>query len=179
LGILGLSAMDVPLSDRHRPSTQELALPLLAAVQVGIASILFPWLLGDWATALLVIAASWPFAIAAGLLSAVPLGRTVFVEIEVSCWLILLAVVRDRPWSTHWTTATAALLSVGLGGLWYLEQEFENALRIGWRGPIVQVAKLSSGSVLGINDPIILICIIVVITELIRHYARSTFIKTS
>lgn len=125
---LGVGAGGLALSDQFPHPAERLALAELLVAQVLAASLLFPWLLRNLNTTLILIASTAPFLQLAGMLSSAPPLRTFLAGLYVALWLLLLFLLRRHFLQTpHYqllatAVSTAATLAAPL--LWYLQAEF-------------------------------------------------------
>ncbi len=150
---LVVGAMNIPLSARPLP-TQQLAIHELIVVQLGAAALLFPFLLRDGLTAMLVIGAGVAFTFLAGYVSVTPLAQTMPAAAYVACvlagltgWRAVLSGARRQMLGV----AAAAAVSLGGGVLWYLHAEASSASvdwsRAAFFGPIPgAIAQIESPS---------------------------------
>ena len=81
--VIQLIALAIPIArvpffaTKHFPHTPEtLASGVMLVFQIGSSALLFPFLLRDAKTATMAVAASWPFTVLAGFLTAQPDQRT-------------------------------------------------------------------------------------------------------
>jgi len=123
---LALSAFRVPLWARFPQAGELLALPVMLAVQIATASILFP-LFDDWTKAATALPAACPMGLIAGTLSAAPLRTTAIGELNVALWILALTAAAvscrsPRARSVAWAVATTS--SIGGALLLYLRLEF-------------------------------------------------------
>ena len=127
LAALLLSASRIALWARAPRATEQLALPMLLAFQVGVSSLIFPHLLRTWRQTILVIASAWPLAQLASYLGDAPASALVRCEVYVCIWLITLHLWRrtlPNPRDQLSLAAAASLLSIGGPLLWYLRADF-------------------------------------------------------
>jgi len=116
----------VPLAAGYPRPAELLAAQVMAVTQVTGAALLFPWLMRTSASAIVVVATTWPFLALAGSVSGVPPMRLIGVGSHVTAWMIagwawaLWAPARSRPAAV----AAAALITLGSLALFYLWLEF-------------------------------------------------------
>src|SRR5690348_6559419 len=91
---LSVAAFRIPLWAQAPANGEFLALKLLAIIQIGASSLLFPWLMRNWRQSIMIVAASWPFIALAGLLSAEELRSIGYVAVFVTAWLVVLIMLR-------------------------------------------------------------------------------------
>jgi hypothetical protein len=130
LAALSLATLRIPLAAKYPQPGELLATHVMLAAQVAASALVFPYLMRDWRTAAAVIAAAWPFAASASVLSALPPGAAALGELYVTLWLVALALwsaVLRGPRSRAYGVAIAAALSIGGAALWYLSLEFNPA----------------------------------------------------
>jgi hypothetical protein len=147
LAALSVAALGIPLAAKYPQPAEVLATHVMLATQVAAGALHFPYILGDWRTAAGVIAAAWPFAATASVLSATPLNTTAAAEAYVSIWLFGLALwcaVLPGPRSKSYGVAVAATLTVGGGCLWYLGREFDpvSSGAVGGNGDLLAASPL-------------------------------------
>jgi hypothetical protein len=126
---LGLCAGRIGLWARAPQATEQSALVVMLAVQVGISSLIFPHLLGTVGSTVLAVASAWPMGQLACYLSDASPGALLRGELYVSIWLLTLHL-----WTLALPAPAAKLLGmaavglIGLGGpvLWYLRTEFRD-----------------------------------------------------
>jgi hypothetical protein len=145
---LAISVFRLPLWARFPQPGEWLALPVMLAVQSGVAALLLP-ILDDWSIAGSILAAGWPMALIAGSLSATPVRTAVECEMYLSLWIMGLAV-----WSRACAQyrgiacAIAACWSIGGALLVYLRAEFAPAkepLTGALAGPLVASIQIFFG----------------------------------
>jgi hypothetical protein len=127
MAALGLSAGRVALWARAPQATEQLALTIMLATQIGASALIFPHLLGTRRATILAIASAWPMALLAAQLADAPFAILVRGELYVSIWLISLHLwTRALPSSSAKLLGTAIAALVSLGGpvLCYLRMEF-------------------------------------------------------
>ena len=135
LATLAIAAARVPLSARFPPAGEQFAAYAMIVAQVVAVSLLFPFLLRDAATTLMVILTALPFLQLAAYLSSTPLVRAGLAAAYVAAWIITLALLR-----AGLRTRSAALLGVAIavawsvGGaiVWYASAESREASAIDW-----------------------------------------------
>jgi hypothetical protein len=130
------------------PSTPEtLALSVMVVFQIGGAALFFPFLMRDARSAVMVIAASWPFTVMAGFLAAQANQRKIpAAAVYVSAWLLGLTIwskVLRTPRARGVGIAAGVLLALGGPLLWYLQAEYGAGIEgpawgvVGSWGPIL------------------------------------------
>jgi hypothetical protein len=132
VGVLALAAGRVPLAARYSSTGERHALDLLMAAQVGLASLLFPWLLRDISAAVMAIASCWPALALAVMLSALKPAALLIAGGYVTLWLAVLtawrfALASER--SQMIGTAVAATWAIGGPVVWYLRAEFNSPMQ--------------------------------------------------
>jgi hypothetical protein len=103
----------------------------MLAVQIGVASLLFPALLANFNATILAIATAWPMAQLAAYLSDSTALQFALGELYVSAWLAglyLWARVLQVNWVKIPSAALATMISIGGVALLYLRMEFGGAL---------------------------------------------------
>jgi len=127
---LGISAGRIPFyAIKSFPQPAELlAMPLMRMVQIGGSAMLFPFLLRDARTAGMVIAASWPFALLAGILTGFPqswekLASVLFITVWLSGLALWRTLLRS-PRSQAIGVSVATLLVFGGPLINYLGLEY-------------------------------------------------------
>jgi len=147
LAALSVAALRFPLAAKYPQPAELLATHVMLATQVAAGALLFPYILGDWRTAAGVIAAAWPFAATASVLSATPLTTTAAAEAYVSIWLLGLALWRavlPGTKSKSYGVAVTTTLTVGGALLRYLAREFDltSSAPVGGNGDLFAAAPL-------------------------------------
>lgn len=142
-----MAVMRIPMSARFHQPAEDLAVEMMVVSQVAASAMLFPLLMRDGKTTLILIAASWPFAQLAGFLSNVPPMRMAAASLYVSTWLAALGIWRAALPSQRSQLigiAVATILSLGGPLLAYLRLEFSSG-KIDPRllGPVVAAIGLS------------------------------------
>jgi hypothetical protein len=140
---LGLSAARIPLAITFPAATEQLALALMLAVQIGVASLLFPTLFENWKMTAIAIFTAWPMAQLAAMLADVSDARWIVAEAFVSFCLITMSLWRFvLPGRKTLAASVAALLCLGGPVLLYLRADFSRDSgqivwqRDAWFGPI-------------------------------------------
>ncbi|MGB7156423.1 MAG: hypothetical protein WBD40_00065 [Tepidisphaeraceae bacterium] len=142
---LALAALRVPLSARFPLPGEQFAIHIMIVVQVTAAALLFPLLLRDATTTLMVILTTVPFLQLAAYLSSVSLSRAGLAGGYVACWIATLALsramLRTRQ-AEMLGVALALAWSVGGAVIWYVNAESREPARIDWShnglfGPIL------------------------------------------
>jgi hypothetical protein len=156
----------------------------MIAVQIGIAALLFPYLMRDLLTSILVIAASWPFtAMAQSLAGQTSRQHAAFTVAYVSGFLICLALWRIALRSFRAKAiaiAVASLLIFGGTFLAYLRCEYTlgtsaNLLDFGHYSPILGALVVSNHD-FQIHAPWILLgvnLILALIAATISHFITA------
>jgi hypothetical protein len=129
LAAIGISAARVALWARAPLATEQLALILMLATQVGASALIFPHLLGTRGATILAVASGWPMALLAAQLADAPFPILLRAELYVTIWLISLHFwnrALPSPSAKLLATAIAAMISLGAPMLWYLRMEFSN-----------------------------------------------------
>ena len=142
LGVFALVVCQIPLAAQYAEPAETLAAHLLLGAQVVAAALLFPFLLRDARTAVQIIAAAWPFQLAAGYLAGMSLGAIVWPAVLVTAWLATLALsapLLRSPRGAAAGTTLAVVLTVGLAALRYLRVEFGG----GGAGPLAALEDVS------------------------------------
>ena len=145
----------LPLAAKYPRPEESLAAYVMLVAQVVGSGLLFPYLMRDWRTAAITIAAAWPFLLLAAGIAAVPAGDASRAAGYVTAWLIALALWRTAlpgPRSLAIATAIWGLLTVGAATVWYLQSEFvtEGDNDLTWLSPLVaSVRQLTSARVRG------------------------------
>ena len=147
---LGLSAGRIPFyAIKSFPQPAELlAMPLMLGVQIGASAILFPFLLRDARAVGLVIAASWPFTVLAGILTGLPLTWPALASlIFITIWLAGLALWSKplrSPRAQAVGTSVATLFAFGGPVITYLGLEYGASSTAGIDGPISAAITIST-----------------------------------
>src|SRR5688572_25542965 len=94
MAVLVLAAQRVPLSARFPLEAEKLAVHEMLVVQIAVSAMLFPWLLRDRITTLLITLSNILFAHLAAHLAGVPHTRAAIAAAYVVGWLIGLALWR-------------------------------------------------------------------------------------
>jgi hypothetical protein len=145
IAALAVAAFHIPLWAQAPANGELQALKLLGVVQIGVSSLVFPFLMRNWRQSAMVLAATWPFIALAGLLSAEDIRTIGYLAAFVMTWLVVLIVLRTAlRTTTQKMIAVAAVSLWSLGGLliWYFREEFGSETTSGFiaLGPIVEVA---------------------------------------
>src|SRR5205823_3369437 len=102
---------------------------VMLVVQVVSAAMLFPFLLRDLRAAAMVVAASWPFTVIAGILTGFSEPRVLGAAgLAVTAWLVGLALWRPALRTARAEAVgvtVAVLMALGVPLLWYLRAEYE------------------------------------------------------
>jgi hypothetical protein len=132
VGALAMAAGRIPLAARYPITGERFALDLLMAVQIGFAALLFPWLLRDFAAAVMAIASCWPTLALAVMLSALKPGTLLIAGGFVTLWLACLTAWRfalASEKSQMIGTSIAAIWAIGGPVVWYLRAEFNSPMQ--------------------------------------------------
>ena len=124
---LAVSAARIRLWASAPQASEQLALAVLLAAQIGSASLLMPRLLASGRSTLIAIVTAWPLGELASFLADQPLARFIAAQAYVSVCLLGLycwtRVIR-RPTAQLYASALAIMASAGGAVLWYLHLEF-------------------------------------------------------
>lgn len=152
---LSLAALRVPLAARFPPPGEQFAIHTMLATQIIASALLFPFLLRDLPTSVMVILTLAPFVQLASYLSAVPITRAALAALYVGVWLTTLALWRAMLRSRRGQmvgVASAVALSLGGAVIWYVRAESREPGPIDWSadglfGPILgAVSQIESAS---------------------------------
>jgi hypothetical protein len=124
---LWMGAARVPFSAHPARPGEIISVQLVLVGQLAGASLLFPYLMRDWRSGLIVIVTGWPMALLAGFLAGAEENKTAMAELYVTAWLAGLLVWQFVLRSEKSQLIGAAVASAAaLGGvvLWYLRAEF-------------------------------------------------------
>ena len=146
--VLLLPVMQVPLSDEFPRPTEKIAADEMIVAQIALSALLFPILIRDFASAIVMAAAIGPFLLLAGLLSSTPPYRLLESAIFLSIWILGLGLLRvdSSKWNA-WTCAIISTIAVGSAIAAYLREEFSNGNINGLVfGPIVGALDVVHGS---------------------------------
>lgn len=127
LAALGICAQRAALWARAPQATEQLALIVMLAVQIGTSALIFPHLLGTARATILAVASGWPMALLAAEMSDASCAVLIRSETYVSIWLVSLHLYTralPTPRAKLLASAVAALISIGGPVLWYLRMEF-------------------------------------------------------
>lgn len=125
--VLLLPVMQVQLSEEFPRPAEKLAIEELVVAQIALSALFFSVLLRDFASALVIAAATWPFLLLAGLLSSTPPSRLLETGGFISLWIVALALIRtDSIKSNAWATAIASAFAIGGAIAAYLRAEFSS-----------------------------------------------------
>lgn len=160
-----LAAARVPLSAGFANPPESLALHEMIIAQIAVSGMLFPFLLRDWRTAMVIACMSLPFTLLAGFLASRPFQQTAIIAAYVVCWIFCLASWRAAlPARLHLTgVAVANILALGGVTLWYLRNEFRPWTEtMDWKtdallGPIIGAMSLLGAKPPGIRPWLILV----------------------
>lgn len=126
MAMLVIAARDVPLWARFPAEGDRLAVHEMLVAQIIASALLFPWLLRDGVTTLLVAAAAIAFGQVSAFIAGASHMRALLAGAYVVGWLIGLALWRDalsRWRATMPGVASAAALSLGGVVIAYLQAE--------------------------------------------------------
>jgi hypothetical protein len=127
--VLTFAAARIPLFARFDPPFERWALHLLAAAQVAVASLLFPWLMRSIRSSLFTILFAIPLLGLAALLGQMGARDLLLTAGAVVAWLVSLALwrrcIHSKP-AQLTASAAASCTTIGGGVLLYLTQEFSN-----------------------------------------------------
>jgi hypothetical protein len=123
--VLLLPVMQVQLSDEFPRPAEKLAAEEMVVAQIAMSALLFAVLIREFASAMVLTAASWPFLLLAGLLSSTASERLVEAGAFISGWIIGLALWRGESvkWNS-WASAIASTYAIGGAIAGYLRAEF-------------------------------------------------------
>src|ERR1051325_1322831 len=88
--VLLLPVLQVQLSDEFPRPAEKLAIEEMVVSQIALSALLFPLLLRDFPSAIVMAATTWPFLLLAGLLSSTPAYPLLEAGAFVSIWIIAL-----------------------------------------------------------------------------------------
>ena len=109
MAVLVLAAQRVPLSARWPHESERLAVHEMLVAQIAVSALLFPWLLRDRITTILVAASGILFLYLAAFLAGVDHVRVTLVAGQVVGWIVGLAMW--RPLLAQWR---ATMIGVGM-----------------------------------------------------------------
>jgi hypothetical protein len=127
LGVLLLGVMQVPLSEQFPRPAERMAATEMVVAQIAFAALLFPILMPTAGAVMVMVGATWPFLLLAGVLSSSSPYRMLEVGAFISGWIISLGIVgvgvSDLRWRMWWVGVGGA---VAIGGAIaaYLRMEF-------------------------------------------------------
>ena len=146
--VLLLPVMQVQLSDEFPRPAEKLAIEEMIVAQIALSALLFPVLIRDFASAIVMAATTWPILLLAGLLSSTPPYRLLESGIFISIWTLGLGLLRvdSAKWNA-WTCAIVSTIAIGSAIAAYLREEFSNGNINGLVfGPIVGALDVVHGS---------------------------------
>ena len=146
--VLLLPVLQVQLSDQFPRPAEKLAADEMVVAQIALSALLFPILLRDFSTAIVLAATTWPFLFLAGLLASTAPHRLLEVGAYILIWMLALALLHvDSARSNALTCAIASTIAIGGAIAAYLHAEFSsgemNPLLF---GPIVGALDVLNGS---------------------------------
>ncbi|HEV2295178.1 MAG TPA: hypothetical protein VGR35_15090 [Tepidisphaeraceae bacterium] len=187
---LSLAVFRVPLSARFPLPGEQFAIHLTLAAAVVASAMLFPFLLRDAKTSVMMILTIAPFVQLSSYLSLIPPGRAALAGLYVATWLITLALWRTvlRSQRAQMLGVSCALaLSMGGAILWYVRAESPQPEPIDWSrdgmcGPILgAMAQLHARPVPPstwiISVLLLVVSSVIVITVRKRRVGRSGTIR--
>ena len=123
--VLLLPALQVPLADEFPRPAEKLAIEEMVVAQIALSALLFPLLLRDFASGIVIAASTWPFLLLAGLLSSTSSHRLLEVGTFISLWITALGLLRTESmkWNA-WTSAIVSTIAIGGAIAAYLRAEF-------------------------------------------------------
>ncbi len=127
---LAATTSRVPLWAKYPATGEDFAFATVLCAQVVGSALLFPLLLRDRLTAVMVIGSAWPMTLIAGAISSVPVELVVRSAVYLSAWLITLAAwtVVLRPPIFHLpAVAVATALAFAHPLVLYLNADFGEA----------------------------------------------------
>lgn len=142
---LAVAVFRAPLSARFPPPGEQFAIHIMLIVQVVVSAMLFPFLMRDVKTSVMVILTIVPFVQLSSYLSTIPIARAALAAGYVATWLVTLALWRAilQPRRGEMLGVACALaLSLGGAVMWYLRAESHPPRPIDWSrdgmfGPIL------------------------------------------
>ncbi len=153
---LSLGALRVPLSARFPPPGEQFAIHIMLVTQIVASALLFPFLMRDAKTSVMIVLTIAPFVQLASYLSAVPITRAALAALYVAAWLTTLATwrvfFRSRS-AEMFSVALAVAWSVGIAIAWYVMAESRVSAGVDWAtdglfGPILgAIAQVHAPSV--------------------------------
>ena len=105
---LAITGFRLPTSARPSPNPEFSAAAVVLITQLGVGTVLFPWLFRELHGSLLVILSTFPMIALAAFLSATPFPRLVLPTLLTLGWLAALAILRSTMSShqlQHFTVA--------------------------------------------------------------------------
>ncbi len=127
LGVLLLGVMQVPLSEEFPRPAEKMAATEMVVAQIAFGALLFPILMPTAGAVMVMVGATWPFLLLAGVLSSSPPYRMLEVGAFISVWIISLGIVgvgvSDLRWRMWWVGVGGAV-SIGGAIAAYLRKEF-------------------------------------------------------
>lgn len=132
---LSLGALRIPLSARFPPPGEQFAIHIVLVAQVVASALLFPLIMRDVKTSVMVILTTVPFVQLASYLSAIDAARAALAAAYVATWLAVLAawrpLLRTRGDQMR-GVACAVALSLGAAIIWYVRAETRASAPIDW-----------------------------------------------
>ncbi len=128
LAALAVAAAQGRLSANFGTNAEQFAIQEMLAAQIIFAGMLFPFLLRDVATTVVIIASAAPFLLLSSFLSATPRNTVATLYVYLALWLLALGFWRAAlPTRSHFLAiAVANLLTLGIPLLKYFHLEFSN-----------------------------------------------------
>lgn len=144
---LTLPVFQIPLSENVIRPVERRAIDEVAILQIAGSSLLIPFLFQNLGTSAALAAASWPFVLLAGFLSATANAQIFACTVYLSAWLTILALgnfVCSCSRARLAFTALASLASIGGASLWYIHAEFASTQPLSSHGvgPILDVLTI-------------------------------------
>jgi hypothetical protein len=147
LAVLGLSSMRVMFWAREPQDSEQFALCLMLATQVGLAALIFPVLLNNAISLVGALVSGFTMAALASFLSSAGSHALIAGTVYVGLWLVALSLVAQSLRCQRvrlLASGAAALLALGGPLLVYLREEFVNG------GPSMsQTTRALFGPVMG------------------------------
>jgi hypothetical protein len=145
--VLLLPVMQVQLSEDFPRPAEKLAAVEMVVAQIALSALLFPILLQNFATAMVMAATTWPFLLLAGLLSSTPSYRSLEAGAFISIWMIALGALRvDSAKSNAWMSCIVSAIAIGGACAAYLRAEFGSGeISTSFFGPIVSALDVLHG----------------------------------
>lgn len=124
---LGLGSGGVAMSARWPLPGSSMALHVMLAGQMILASLIFPWLLRDGRAAAVAIASAWPMLILSAIVAEQPSASSLAAGAMLTLWLTTLAIWSSILRFNHSQSIGALLVTlivVGDAAVTYLSREF-------------------------------------------------------